>query len=212
MTEDKKDPQVTTPSTMTFEVFHSKLKDQLVNQLVEIDRLPTKEEIIKIASNPFEVIFIVTEDNKKYSTKWEEGYEFERFKEQVGKVILIAHTHIPANEGSEEKSKFFSSLPSTSDLTSKSSGAEINYIFNTFGRIAFWPAENRGPKTEGEFGDKSMSQQVIGNAMRVGAKEARQQGIKDIPKIINYIGDYIGKIFGTQFQFTDWKDVRDPFS
>lgn len=197
-----------------FDIFHSNLESQPIAQLIEVDRLPTKEEIMNISRNPFEVIFIVTEDSSIYAAKGEESdTKFEELRGQLSgkKITLTGHTH-PFKEGNREKSMFFSSLPSAGDLTSKGSGAETNYIFNTFGRVTFRSIENRAPKDKDEFGAKSMSQTIINNAMLLASKEARKQGIKDIPQVINFIGNYVGELFGAGFHFEDWKEIGDPFS
>jgi hypothetical protein len=128
------------------------------------------------------------------------------------KIEIIGHTHAFRDEGSEEKSMFYSSLPSAADLTSRGAGADHEYIFNTFGRIAFSAMDNLGPQPEDGMGANSISQSIVNSAMRVAAKEARQQGIKEVPKIINYLGEYMERMFGVGFKYESWDEVGDPFS
>lgn len=211
MSEDKKDRVLVVP----FDSFCLNVEDQAVGKLVQVDRLPTKEELLGLTGKPFETIFVATDDGLFYAAMGEEDdTRFELLQKQLSgkKISKIGHTHDFKDLGSEEKSLFFLSLPSVADLTSKASGAEEQYIFNSFGRVTFWPVKNLGPVAQNEFEEASYTQQMIGNAMRVAAKEARKKGLKDIVEIINFIGDYTGRMFGARFKFERWEDVDDPFS
>src|SRR5258708_15803672 len=101
-------------SKTLFDMFHSGLKDQTVGQLIEVDRLPSKEEILDITKNPFETIFIITEDNSIYAAKGDESdAKFNELKPQLDnkKIALIAHTHPFKDNMNKNKSLFFSRSP-----------------------------------------------------------------------------------------------------
>ncbi len=76
-------------SKTLFDMFHSGLKDQTVGQLIEVDRLPSKEEILDITKNPFETIFIITEDNSIYAAKGDESdAKFNELKPQLDRITF----------------------------------------------------------------------------------------------------------------------------
>lgn len=193
--------------------FLHQLNDIEVGRYFILPAYPSIEEAKALSSASNEVFVARSKSGRTYVLKGDEG-KVRILKEELVLIDpdIIAHTH-PRREISDEQRRLFTdSLSSSGDLSSRSAGVDIEYVYNEFGRITFIPIRNLGslPVEKQKDGAETITQQIINNVMGAAVKDAKEKGVgvDNIQALLNHIGDYL-KVIGCKFVFERWDQVKN---